>query len=617
MGDPNTTTADAGEYDLAGNLRIQNNIIDIGAYEIFKQIDNFPGYALEFDGINDHISGFGIDTALSAITIEAWIYHNNLNPTIERYFTVNPEVAVIRFNGSQYGGYHELQFYIKKSNGSLYSISSDSILTSSEWLHIAGTYDGTDMRLYLNGKLIRSASPAGGLFAPDGDFSFSHSTETMSGKMDEARLWNIARDSIQIRENMHLTLTGNEPGLTGYWQFNKEAGDIAYDYVGEHNGKLLNMDTTNCWVSSTIPIGSGISSTRAEAQEIVDFTGTDLRMYYNSQNNASITVTRIDTIPNINPIDPDTVFDVQYWVVNRFGTGTFDADLTFVVNEDLTVEDENNPSQIKLYTRGSTADTNWVYFADAISVDAANNQATFEGLTAFSQFIIVREDHYIELDITAFLEGPFNGTEMDTYLNPDELPLSQPYNVQPWNYQGTEAVTSIPNSQVVDWILVELRDTTEAILATNSTIVAQMASFLLDDGSVVGLDGVNTLELFINPDDSLFVVLWHRNHLGIISAFGLEETAGAYNYNFSTGEHQVLDGGNAHKEISPGIWGMIAGDGNSDSEINNGDKIDVWAVEAGSNGYLRGDFNMDSHVNNNDKNDLWVPNTGHSSHVPD
>jgi hypothetical protein len=100
----------------------------------------------------------------------------------------------------------------------------------------------------------------------------------------------------------------------------------------------------------------------------------------------------------------------------------------------------------------------------------------------------------IFVDLSAFLEGPFNGTDMNTELNGlTDFPLSQPYNQPPWNYSGTESVGSIPNSNVVDWLLIELRDATDAPSATPPTIIAQQAAFVLMDGSVVGMDGSSIL----------------------------------------------------------------------------------------------------------------------------
>ena len=207
---------------------------------------------------------------------------------------------------------------------------------------------------------------------------------------------------------------------------------------------------------------------------------------------------------------------------------------------------------------------------------------------------------------------------MSTTLNTNGfLPLSQPYNTAPWNYTGMEAVATIPNTDIVDWVLVELRDAATGQQATSQTVIAQKAGFLLKDGSIVGIDGSSLLSFPHSIIHALFTVLWHRNSIGIMSAFPLIENSGVYSYDFSTGAGQAYGGINAHKELSPGIWGMIGADGNADGQINNADKLDVWAVQAGSSGYFGGDFNMDSQVNNSDKNDLWVPNTGLGGQVPD
>ncbi|OQX74286.1 MAG: hypothetical protein B6D61_11720 [Bacteroidetes bacterium 4484_249] len=225
----------------------------------------------------------------------------------------------------------------------------------------------------------------------------------------------------------------------------------------------------------------------------------------------------------------------------------------------------------------------------------------------------------IDLDLLVYLEGPFSGSQMNTTLNSEgEIPLSQPYNTAPWNYSGTESVGSIPNSNVVDWVLIELRDAANAGAATPATTIARQAAFLLNDGSVVGLDGSNGACSIAAPpiSNSLFVVVWHRNHLGILSANGLTGSGGTYSYDFSTAITQVYNGGAGYKEIATGIFGMVAGDADADGEINTADKT-VWANQAGTKGYESADFNMNSQVNNPDKNDMWVPNRSYESQVPE
>jgi len=225
--------------------------------------------------------------------------------------------------------------------------------------------------------------------------------------------------------------------------------------------------------------------------------------------------------------------------------------------------------------------------------------------------------HGVDLDMLVYLEGPFESTEMNTNLNTaGAIPLSQPYNISPWNYSRTESVTSIPNPDVVDWVLIDLRDASSVELATPATIIDRQAAFLLSNGSVVGLNGSSALQF---PDASfsnkLFVVVSHRNHLSVISNYNLIETAGVYTYNFSTEVDQAYGGNDGHKSISAGTYGMYAGDGNPEGDIEALDKT-VWANDAGKSGYLQGDYNLDSQDINTDKNDLLLENLSKQSQVP-
>jgi len=130
------------------------------------------------------------------------------------------------------------------------------------------------------------------------------------------------------------------------------------------------------------------------------------------------------------------------------------------------------------------------------------------------------------------------------------------------------------------------------------------------------LDGSSVLSLNHSVIQSLFVVLWHRNHLGVISANALVEIGGVYNYDFTTDSGQAY-GSFSQKEIVSGIWGLYSGDGNGDGYINDSDKSNIWESQAAAAGYFTGDFNMDCNVNNIDKNDIWNLNKGMGSQVPD
>lgn len=222
----------------------------------------------------------------------------------------------------------------------------------------------------------------------------------------------------------------------------------------------------------------------------------------------------------------------------------------------------------------------------------------------------------ITVNLRVFLEGPFDGSGMTTGLNPLYIPLSQPYNSAPWNYTGTESVPSIPNSDVVDWVLVELRETAGDIsTAYKDSVVATQSGFILHDGTIVSTDGTAPLSFDIDVTHSLYAVVYHRNHLAVMSGGELTMTAGVYSYDFTTSAAQAYGGLLAQKESALGIWMMVAGDGDGNGQVNNLDKNDVWAVQAGQSGYLAGDFDMNGQVNNGDKNDLWIINGGRSSQI--
>jgi hypothetical protein len=205
--------------------------------------------------------------------------------------------------------------------------------------------------------------------------------------------------------------------------------------------------------------------------------------------------------------------------------------------------------------------------------------------------------------LSAFLQGPFSGGSMTTTLNLNNfIPLNQPYNTSPWNYPGTEIVSSIP-SGVVDWVLVELRTGTGA-----STAVQKRSCFILDDGSIVDLDGISAVKFDKTNGNNYYVVIRHRNHLAIMSANtltlsssldGVYLTGGSTEYNFSTAQTQAY-GSAAMKDVGGGVLGMISGDTNNSNIITAADKSIVNSSNL-ANGYYIGDTNFSGIVTAADK----------------
>jgi len=225
-----------------------------------------------------------------------------------------------------------------------------------------------------------------------------------------------------------------------------------------------------------------------------------------------------------------------------------------------------------------------------------------------------QQDKY--LDLKVYLEGAYNGTNMNTTLI-STLPENQPFNQSPWNYYGDESNTGYLMNNITDWVLVELRETTgEANMATPDTKIWEQACLLLNDGSIINANDNDLPKLDFNISDDLYIIIRHRNHLDIMSANPLLLTDTLYSYDYSISQDQVLGLTSGYKELSPGIWGMVSGDANGDRFINQLDKV-IWINQVGKNGYLPADFKMDTQIDNSDKNEFWFLNQSYFSTIPE
>lgn len=223
----------------------------------------------------------------------------------------------------------------------------------------------------------------------------------------------------------------------------------------------------------------------------------------------------------------------------------------------------------------------------------------------------------INLAVKAYLEGPFTGGQMSSQLNDlNIIPTSQPYASAPWYFGCPSGVAGIPAS-AVDWILVELRCSPEGpAFATSDKKVAENLGFIMTDGTIRQTDGLHNLQFSVPTIDDLYIVIYHRNHVSVMASVSLSVISGVGAYDFSNDEFSVWGGNSAHVQLSPGFWGMAAGDSNGDGYINSSDKNDMIDLTIGLKGYLQTDVNFDSQVNNMDKNDFWAKNLGFYSKVP-
>jgi len=204
--------------------------------------------------------------------------------------------------------------------------------------------------------------------------------------------------------------------------------------------------------------------------------------------------------------------------------------------------------------------------------------------------------------VRLFLEGFYDPQlqQMHTQLlNRNALPNTQPYSVAPFNYNGTETVTTWPED-TVDWVLAELR-TANNLAYT----VARKAFLLRADGQLMGTDGTAGISFDGVPDGTYHLAVFHRNHLAVVSAEPVPTDSPNFQYDFTTSENRAL--GDRQLKITGQVWAMRSGDADHNHIVNNQD-YNLWTTQQGQSAhYDNYDLNADGQIDANDFQ-LWRGN---------
>jgi len=147
--------------------------------------------------------------------------------------------------------------------------------------------------------------------------------------------------------------------------------------------------------------------------------------------------------------------------------------------------------------------------------------------------------------------------------------------------------------------------------------VAQAAALVLKDGSI---QSAMNCPVQVQQSGPFYVVIEHRNHMGIMSPVPLNVNSAEITYDFSAQDSYRDPTSVGQKQLANGKWVMLAGDFNQAADnpsydINGIDKS-IWDLDNGKfDIYLPSDINMDGDINGEDKIP-WEENNGNSSRVP-
>ena len=136
----------------------------------------------------------------------------------------------------------------------------------NKWYHLAATFDGRTLKLYVDGVLVNSGTLTGGLHVNGRTINIGSDNgnqKFFKGDLDNVSMWTVALSAADIVKTIDNGITGSESGLVGCWKFNEGSGatvrnsapavhdgaltgsfssDIAYGLDSDGDGVLDNYD---------------------------------------------------------------------------------------------------------------------------------------------------------------------------------------------------------------------------------------------------------------------------------------------------------------------------------------------------------------------------------------
>ncbi|PCJ66667.1 MAG: hypothetical protein COA58_04200 [Bacteroidetes bacterium] len=259
---------------------------------------------LHFDGTDDGVN-CGVAPALNvggtAFSIESWIYADSWKTNAYQ------GTIVLKENNSNNGGFMfragdggKVNFGIGAGvNGAWTELTTSAILNTGTWYHLAGTYDGSYLRIYIDGVIedsVSSSISSSGAASTSFTIGYhpAYTGRNWSGIIDEVRIWDTTLSSSQIANNRNSEFCDlNVSHLAGYYkldegiaQGNNTGVTVTNDYSGNSNNGTLNNFALS---GSNSNWDNGVALIQ-DTVETLD-SSTHCAAYYDSQLGMMITTT--------------------------------------------------------------------------------------------------------------------------------------------------------------------------------------------------------------------------------------------------------------------------------------------------------------------------------------
>jgi uncharacterized repeat protein (TIGR02543 family) len=166
------------------------------------------GEALSFNGTNAWVT---ISDAPSldlttGLTLEAWIFPTTTTGTRDIVIKEGNNVDIYNLYARNWRGRPEVNVFVGGTNW----VAEGTALAANVWTHVAGTYDGSVVRLFVNGVLVASTTVSGPIATSTGPLRIGGNSlwgEYFQGVIDNVRIYNHALTAAQIQTDMETPVT--------------------------------------------------------------------------------------------------------------------------------------------------------------------------------------------------------------------------------------------------------------------------------------------------------------------------------------------------------------------------------------------------------------------------
>jgi chitodextrinase len=171
------------------------------------------GYALSFNGTNALVTVNNSPSLrlTSAMTLEAWVYPTTVNSTWRDVIYKGNDNYYLE--GTSSNSAHPVAGAIL---GGVYAEAiGPNALTANTWAHLAETYDGATVRLYVNGVQVASRAQTGAIATSTNPLQIGGDSlygQYFAGRIDEVRIYNRALSAAEIQNDMNNPLIAPPDG---------------------------------------------------------------------------------------------------------------------------------------------------------------------------------------------------------------------------------------------------------------------------------------------------------------------------------------------------------------------------------------------------------------------